>query len=72
MPLSSSRSAAAQVRIDEEGVEAAAYTEVKEAGAAPPRELPEEEMDLDRPFLFAIWKDGAPLFIGTVQTMEGM
>ena len=63
---------AARVRIDEEGVEAAAYTEVKEAGAAPPRELPEEEMDLDRPFLFAIWKDGAPLFIGAVQTMEGM
>ena len=63
---------AARVRIDEEGVEAAAYTEVKEAGAAPPRELPEEEMDLDRPFLFAIWKDGAPLFVGVVQTMEGM
>ena len=63
---------AARVRIDEEGVEAAAYTEVKEGGAAPPRELPEEEMDLDRPFLFAIWKDGAPLFIGAVQTMEGM
>ena len=63
---------AARVRIDEEGVEAAAYTEVKEAGAAPPRELPEEEMDLDRPFLFAIWKDGVPLFVGMVQTMEGM
>ena len=63
---------AARVRIDEEGVESAAYTEVKEGGAAPPRELPEEEMDLDRPFLFAIWKDGAPLFIGAVQTMEGM
>ena len=63
---------AARVRIDEEGVEAAAITEVKEAGAAPPRDLPEEEMNLNRPFLFAIWKDGAPLFVGMVQTMEGM
>ena len=63
---------AARVRIDEEGVEAAAITEVKEAGAAPPRDLPEEEMNLNRPFLFAIWKDGAPLFVGVVQTMEGM
>ena len=63
---------AARVRIDEEGIEAAAITEVKEAGAAPPRDLPEEEMNLNRPFLFAIWKDGAPLFIGAVQTMEGM
>lgn len=62
---------AARVRIDEEGVEAAVYTEEIGDGAAPPRELAEEEMDLDRPFLFAIWKDGAPLFIGTVQTMEG-
>ena len=63
---------AVRVRIDEEGVEAAAYTEEKGDGAAPPRELVEEEMNLNRPFLFAIWKDGAPLFVGTVQTMEGM
>ena len=64
---------AARVRIDEEGVEAAAYTEVDtNAAAAPPQEMPEEEMNLNRPFAFAIWKDGAPLFIGAVQTMEGM
>lgn len=64
---------AARVKIDEEGVEAAAYTEVDtNAGDAPPRELPEEEMNLNRPFLFVIWKDGAPLFVGAVQTMEGM
>ena len=64
---------AARVKIDEEGVEAAAYTEVDtNAGDAPPREMPEEEMNLNRPFLFVIWKDGAPLFVGAVQTMEGM
>ena len=64
---------AARVRIDEEGVEAAAYTEVDtNAAAAPPQEMPEEEMNLNRPFLFVIWKEGAPLFVGAVQTMEGM
>ena len=63
---------AARVRIDEEGIEAAAFTEVQKAGAGAPQELDEEEMNLNRPFLFAIWKDGAPLFIGAVQTMEGM
>ena len=64
---------AARVKLDEEGVEAAAYTEVDtNAAAAPPQELPEEEMNLNRPFLFVIWKDGAPLFVGAVQTMEGM
>lgn len=64
---------AARVKIDEEGVEAAAYTEVDtNAAAAPPQEMPEEEMNLNRPFLFVIWKDGAPLFVGAVQTMEGM
>ena len=64
---------AARVRIDEEGIEAAAYTEVDvDAAAAPPQELLEEEMNLNRPFLFVIWKEGAPLFVGAVQTMEGM
>ncbi len=64
---------AARVRIDEEGLEAAAYTEIiVEPTAAEPPPCSEEEMNLNRPFLFAIWKDGAPLFIGTVQTMEGM
>ena len=64
---------AARVRIDEEGMEAAAYTEIiVEPTAAEPPPCSEEEMNLNRPFLFAIWKDGAPLFIGTVQTMEGM
>ena len=59
---------AARVAIDEEGVTAAAYTVMMEAGAAMP---PDEEIDftLDRPFVFAITsQDGLPLFIGIVNT----
>ena len=57
---------AARVKIDEEGVEAAAYTVMMAAGAAMP---PEEEIDfiLDRPFLFVITSDDdLPLFAGVV------
>ncbi len=60
---------AARVKIDEEGVEAAAYTVMMVAGAGMP---PEDEMDfvLDRPFLFAITsRDGLPLFAGAVNTI---
>lgn len=56
----------ARVKIDEEGVTAAAYTAMLMCGAAMP---PKEEMDfvLDRPFLFAITgADGLPLFVGIV------
>ena len=59
---------AARVTIDEEGVTAAAYTVIAEAGAAMP---PEEEVDfiLNRPFLFAVTAEGGlPLFMGVVQT----
>lgn len=59
---------AARVAIDEEGVTAAAYTVMMEAGAAMP---PDEEIDftLDRPFVFAITaRNGLPLFIGIVHT----
>ena len=57
----------ARVAIDEEGVTAAAYTVMAEAGATLP---PDEEVDfvLDRPFLLAITgADGAPLFAGVVK-----
>lgn len=57
---------AARVKVDEEGVEAAAYTVMAIAGAAMP---PEDEMDfiLDRPFLFFITsRDDLPLFAGIV------
>lgn len=56
----------ARVVIDEEGVTAAAYTELRLAGAAAPSE---EEIDfvLDRPFIFVITgTDSLPLFIGVV------
>lgn len=61
---------AARVKIDEEGVEAAAYTEIAVNDSAPMELPPVVEMNLNRPFLFAIF-DGndVPLFIGTVQTM---
>ena len=62
---------AARVKIDEEGVEAVAYTEIvandSSAMIEPP---PVVEMNLNRPFLFVIF-DGndVPLFVGTVQTV---
>ena len=63
---------AARVKIDEEGCEAAAFTAiVAECTAAMPEDLPVVEMDLDRPFAFAITgADGLPLFVGAVNTME--
>lgn len=55
----------ATIAIDEKGVEAAAYTEIRWVGSAQPSGR--AEMILDRPFLFAITGvDGSPLFIGTL------
>lgn len=57
---------AARVKVDEEGVEAVAYTVMIAPGAARP---PEDEIDfiLDRPFLFIIAsQDNLPLFAGIV------
>ena len=56
----------ARVIADEQGVTAAAYTEMILSGASMP---PEEDMDfvLDRPFLFAVVSDDQmPLFVGIV------
>lgn len=55
-----------RVAIDEEGVTAAAYTEMTLCGSAMP---PEDEVDfvLNRPFLFVVTgADQLPLFIGVV------
>ena len=61
---------AARVKIDEEGVEAAAYTEIVADTTAAEEPPPVVEMNLNRPFLFVIFSgDNVPLFIGTVQTM---
>lgn len=65
-PYYSSAKQAARVAVDEEGITAAAFTEMLVAGAAEP---PEEEVDftLDRPFFFALsHSDGLPLFTGVV------
>ena len=63
---------AARVKIDEEGCEAAAFTAIMgDATSAMPEDLPVVEMELDRPFAFAITgADGLPLFVGAVNTME--
>ena len=60
---------AALVKIDEEGVTGAAFTDLAVCGAG----LPQEEADftLDRPFYFAVTSDdGSILFSGIVQTIE--
>ena len=53
--------------IDEKGVTAAAYTDIKYAGAAPPEGR--AELILDRPFLFAVITNGVPLFVCAVNQM---
>lgn len=55
--------------IDEEGVEAAAYSLASmEAGEGEPEELPTIEMNLNRPFLYLITaNDGSTLFLGVVR-----
>jgi serine protease inhibitor len=55
---------AVRVAIDEDGVVAAAYTELLAGAAMPPEEI--MDFKLDRPFLFVIVKNHIPLFIGVV------
>lgn len=54
-----------RVAIDEEGCVAAAYTVMQGEGSAQP---PEDKIRFvaDRPFLFAIYSNGVPLFVGVV------
>lgn len=58
----------ARVKVDEEGVEAAAVTMIMANTECAPSELNPEVciMDLDRPFLFVIRTQGVPLFVGVV------
>ena len=60
----------AKVKIDEEGVTAAAFTEIEVAdGAAPVENV--LEFTLDSPFIYAITgKDGSILFVGTVYDLK--
>ena len=57
---------AIRVQIDEEGVKAAAYTELPSPGSPQP---PEETVDfvLDRSFLFLVTDSNVPLFAGVVR-----
>lgn len=58
---------AARVKIDEEGLEAAAFTVLEPGDTAPMPPEREIYFTLDRPFLFAISsQDGLPLFAGVV------
>ena len=58
---------AARVKINEDGVEAASYVEFGIACAGLPPEVKRMNFKLDRPFLFAITKNGKlPLYVGTV------
>ena len=67
----SSAMQAARVKIDEEGVEAAAYTELVCADSAMMEVPPTVEMELDRPFLFVIFDyNDIPLFVGTVNALN--
>ena len=62
---------AARVKVDEEGVEAAAVTilSVKNLNL-PPQSTEVCVMDLDRPFLFVIRAEGVPLFVGIVNQVQ--
>ena len=62
---------AARVKMDEEGVEAAAFTVLEPGDTAPMPSDEEIYFTLDRPFLFAISsQDGLPLFAGVVNRPE--
>ena len=62
---------AARVKIDEDGVEAAAYTEIVVDDSAMMEMPPTVEMELDRPFLFVIFDyNNIPLFVGTVNALN--
>ena len=66
----SSARQSARVKIDEEGVEAAAFTVITADGAG---FLPDDEVDfiLDRPFIYAVTgADGLPLFVGVINNPE--
>ena len=59
----------ARVKIDEEGVEAAAFTVITADGAG---FLPDDEVDfvLNRPFIYVITgADGLPLFVGVINNL---
>ncbi|MDY5742360.1 MAG: serpin family protein [Lachnospiraceae bacterium] len=69
MPYLDSARHLTKLIVNNEGIEAAAYTEleIKSELAPSPEEGALIEMKLDQPYLYLIETDGAPLLIGTVQ-----
>lgn len=63
-----SASQAARIKIDEEGIEAAAYVcmNVGFGGFTMPKQLEKYDFILDRPFMFAVTKGDTSLFVGTI------
>lgn len=56
------------IALNENGIEAAAYTEVHMCGAMPPQERELIEIHLNRPFIYVISDQaGAPLFVGIIR-----
>lgn len=55
-----------RVKVDEEGVEAAAVTILADEGGIPEGDPEVCVMDLDRPFLFVVRSQDLPLFVGVV------
>lgn len=60
----------ARVKVDEEGVEAAAVTILEMNTCCLPMDSEVCVMDLDRPFLFVIRTQDVPLFIGVVNQVQ--
>lgn len=58
----------AHIGIDENGVEAAAFTEIMWAGAALPTDR--ADMILDRPFLYVVRNNGVIVFVGICENPE--
>ena len=66
-PYLSQATHAARVKVDEEGLEAAAFTVLSVNDAAQMPQDQEIDFTLDRPFIFAITGlDGLPLFVGVI------
>lgn len=62
------------IQVDERGTQAAAATALGLASASAPAEDEPRQVILDRPFAYLIWdtQTAAPVFIGTLASMEGL
>ncbi|MEN6471849.1 MAG: serpin family protein [Clostridiaceae bacterium] len=58
-----------KIAVNEDGIEAASYTELAFAGSSMP--LDSAEMILNRPFLYIVYVSGMPVFVGVVNEMNG-